>query len=211
MWERERSVGEEERIERYLKICAWWLVWCVYICRLLGWLGCFFDEIRNAEDDIFLFFPLFLSFLISQLRGSFEIFLESTQALLERFPIPSSLLGNKSIILPDFDLLSYRRNERINYRERNRWHFAISKKKKKKRGKSSKIDTKNVSNLPTHAYARTHARSRTREKDETLRGRGRGRGGISLIRGRTIRSPIPERFVCILPVVFSRTSSDFQP
>lgn len=50
--------------------------------------GCFFDEIRNAEDDIFLFFPLFLSFLISQLRGSFEIFLESTQALLERFPIP---------------------------------------------------------------------------------------------------------------------------
>lgn len=210
MWERERSVGEEERIERYLKICAWWLVWCVYICRLLGWLGCFFDEIRNAEDDIFLFFPLFLSFLISQLRGSFEIFLESTQALLERFPIPSSLLGNKSIILPDFDLLSYRRNERINYRERDRWHFAISK-KKKKRGKSSKIDTKNVSNLPTHAYARTHACSRTREKDETLRGRGRGRGGISLIRGRTIRSPIPERFVCILPMVFSRTSSDFQP
>lgn len=210
MWERERSVGEEERIERYLKICAWWLVWCVYICRLLGWLGCFFDEIRNAEDDIFLFFPLFLSFLISQLRGSFEIFLESTQALLEQFPIPSSLLANKSIILPDFDLLSYRRNERINYRERNRWHFAISK-KKKKRGKSSKIDTKNVLNLPTHAYARTHARSRTREKDETLRGRGRGRGGISLIRGRTIRSPIPERFVCILPVVFSRTSSDFQP
>lgn len=173
-------------------------------------LGCFFDEIRNAEDDIFLFFPLFLSFLISQLRGSFEIFLESTQALLEQFPIPSSLLANKSIILPDFDLLSYRRNERINYRERNRWHFAISK-KKKKRGKSSKIDTKNVLNLPTHAYARTHARSRTREKDETLRGRGRGRGGISLIRGRTIRSPIPERFVCILPVVFSRTSSDFQP
>lgn len=210
MWERERSVGEEERIERYLKICAWWLVWCVYICRLLGWLGCFFEEIRNAEDDIFLFFPLFLSFLISQLRGSFEIFLESTQALLERFPIPSSLLANKSIILPDFDLLSYRRNERINYRERDRWHFPISK-KKKKRGKSSKIDTKNVSNLPTHAYARTHACSRTREKDETLRGRERGRGGISLIRGRTIRSPIPERFVCILPVVFSRTSSDFQP
>lgn len=29
--------GEEERIKRYLKICAWWLAWC--ICRLSGWLG----------------------------------------------------------------------------------------------------------------------------------------------------------------------------
>lgn len=37
---------------------------------------CFFDEIRNLEDDIFpLLSPLF--FLISQSRGSFEIFLES--------------------------------------------------------------------------------------------------------------------------------------
>lgn len=176
MWERERSVGEEERIERYLKICAWWLVWCVYICRLLGWLGCFFDEIRNAEDDIFLFFPLFLSFLISQLRGSFEIFLESTQALLERFPIPSSLLGNKSIILPDFDLLSYRRNKRINYRERNRWHFPISKKKKKKRKILKNRHEERVE--PTYTRVRpytrtlTHARER-RDADGKRKGEGR--------------------------------------
>lgn len=165
MWERERSVGEEERIERYLKICAWWLVWCVYICRLLGWLGCFFDEIRNAEDDIFLFFPLFLSFLISQLRGSFEIFLESTQALLERFPIPSSLLGNKSIILPDFDLLSYCKNERINYRERNRWHFAISKKKKKKKEENPQKSTRRTCRtyLHTRTHAHTHAHARERK------------------------------------------------
>lgn len=162
MWERERSVGEEERIERYLKICAWWLVWCVYICRLLGWLGCFFDEIRNAEDDIFLFFPLFLSFLISQLRGSFEIFLESTQALLERFPIPSSLLANKSIILPDFDLLSYRRNERINYRERDRWHFPISKKKKKKENpqKSTRRTCRTYLHTRTPVHTHAHARER---------------------------------------------------
>lgn len=162
MWERERSVGEEERIERYLKICAWWLVWCVYICRLLGWLGCFFDEIRNAEDDIFLFFPLFLSFLISQLRGSFEIFLESTQALFERFPIPSSLLGNKSIILPDFDLLSYRRNERINYRERDRWHFPISKKKKKEENpqKSTRRTCRTYLHTRTPVHTHAHARER---------------------------------------------------